>query len=86
MAVLAMTLPLLPAKTEAWRHWTQEMAGTLLPVVCGQGSSRAVESDGLPPLKRTEQELQRRRWGLRRPAAPVTPQHDPGFQPASHRP
>jgi hypothetical protein len=30
MAALAMTLPLLPGKTEAWKHWTQEMAGTHL--------------------------------------------------------
>jgi len=30
MAALAMILPLLPGKTEAWKHWTQEMAGTHL--------------------------------------------------------
>ena len=30
MAALAMTLPLLPGKTEAWKNWTEEMAGTLL--------------------------------------------------------
>jgi hypothetical protein len=30
MASLAMTLPLLPGKTEAWQQWTLEMAGTRL--------------------------------------------------------
>jgi len=30
MASLAMTLPLLPGKTEAWQHWVQEMAGARL--------------------------------------------------------
>ena len=30
MVSLAMTLPLLPGKTEAWKQWNQEMAGTRL--------------------------------------------------------
>jgi uncharacterized protein DUF6176 len=30
MATLAMTLPLLPGKTESWKRWVQEMAGTRL--------------------------------------------------------
>ncbi len=30
MATLAMTLPLLPGKTESWKSWVQEMAGTRL--------------------------------------------------------
>jgi hypothetical protein len=30
MASLAMTLPLLPGKTEAWQHWVQEMSGARL--------------------------------------------------------
>jgi|SRR5579884_3166325 len=30
MASLAMTLPLLPGKSEAWKQWTEEMAGTRL--------------------------------------------------------
>jgi hypothetical protein len=30
MASLAMTLPLLSGKTESWKHWVQEMAGTRL--------------------------------------------------------
>ena len=30
MATLAMTLPLLPGKTESWNRWVQEMAGTRL--------------------------------------------------------
>ena len=30
MASLAMALPLLPGKTEAWQHWVQEMAGARL--------------------------------------------------------
>jgi len=30
MASLAMILPLLPGKTEAWKHWVQEMAGARL--------------------------------------------------------
>ncbi len=30
MASLAMTLPLLPGKTEDWRHWVQEMLGAHL--------------------------------------------------------
>ena len=30
MASLAMVLPLLQGKTEDWKHWTQEMAGTRL--------------------------------------------------------
>jgi hypothetical protein len=30
MASLAMTLPLLPGKTEDWKRWVQEMAGTRL--------------------------------------------------------
>ena len=30
MAALAMTLPLLPGKTESWKRWVQEMASTRL--------------------------------------------------------
>ena len=30
MASLAMTLPLVPGKTEEWRYWVQEMAGARL--------------------------------------------------------
>jgi len=30
MAPLAMTLPLLPGKTEDWKRWVQEMAGARL--------------------------------------------------------
>ena len=30
MASLAMTLPLLPGKTEEWKRWVQEMAGARL--------------------------------------------------------
>jgi hypothetical protein len=30
MASLGMTLPLLPGKTEEWKRWIQEMAGTRL--------------------------------------------------------
>src|SRR5437588_11947939 len=30
MAPLAMALPLLPGKTEAWKRWVQEMAGARL--------------------------------------------------------
>jgi hypothetical protein len=30
MASLAMTLPLLPGKTEDWKRWVQEMAGARL--------------------------------------------------------
>lgn len=30
MASLGMTLPLLPGKTEAWKHWVQEMGGARL--------------------------------------------------------
>ena len=55
-----------------------------LPVVCGQGSSRVRKKNGLSPFKPSEQKLQRRRWGQRRPAAPRASEHDPGFQPASH--
>jgi len=55
-------------------------------VVCGRGSSRTVESDGLPIFKPPEQKLQRRRWGLCRPTAPIAPEHDPGFQPSAYRP
>ncbi len=35
----------------------------VLPVVCGRGSRRVVESDGLPLFKPTKQVLQGRRWG-----------------------
>jgi Family of unknown function (DUF6176) len=30
MAALGMALPLLPGKTESWKHWVQEMAGPRL--------------------------------------------------------
>ena len=30
MASLAMTLPLLPGKTDDWKRWVQEMASTRL--------------------------------------------------------
>jgi len=30
MASLAMALPLLPGRTEAWKHWVQEMGGARL--------------------------------------------------------
>jgi hypothetical protein len=32
MASVAMTLPLLPGKTEEWKLWVQEMAGARLIV------------------------------------------------------
>src|SRR5712691_6834153 len=56
----------------------------LLAVVCGRGSSRAVESESMPALKPLKQQLHGRRWGQRGPAAPIALEHDPGLQPSAH--